>query len=555
MNQLSSSRYLFITALFIAGAVGAQAADHFSLAIGAHEMLVVLGSQGEQKAALPIPSISQTVTVDNATCQISYGRDANDKLTAIVAPNPAQPQDLHFSVLGKEIDTDRSAVVTLTFSNELKSVTVDPGYVGAVDVNSHRLQRDAAITPGASSTTTARTATPDAQTTLEDGAKPTWAVAAATKSYPAANSPAPITTPVPEPAPPVAANQPANVQTSGASAPSVHAPGPEQANDASQMPFTATATPGPSTVSVVGSETAPKQHTLYWAEPITPPSGQAPYVASNEMKLLEVQGDISITPPGGSSQAGTNEMLVPSGSIISSTDGGSAALFMGGVNSIRLLPSTEIQVTQQLDGSVRRTEIVLHKGSLFSRVGHRAGERQDYRVQSPEGVSMAKGTEFADSLVNGHHYVFVVKGVVAMLINGIQTGLLTPTSSNLASGAMPAADDGNRVLFQMLTTLQPFQYKLKSVIAHINNGTATPSEIGFFDSLRKTFAVAVDDVYDPTHPNSFLGAFTSTSGSGDAINSPIERPQDLGTPNPLNPFNGFQEGAAHPFATANTSPF
>jgi hypothetical protein len=321
------------------------------------------------------------------------------------------------------------------------------------------------------------------------------------------------------------------------------------------MPFTATATPGPSTVSVVGSETAPKQHTLYWAEPITPPNGAAPHVASNEMKLLEVQGDISFTPPGGSSQAGANEMLVPSGSTISTTDGGSAALFMGGVNSIRLLPSTEVQVTQQLDGSVRKTVVVLNKGSLFSRVGHRDGERQDYRVQSPEGVSMAKGTEFADAVVNGHHYVFVVKGVVAMLMNGIQTGLLTPTSSSLASGAMPPTDDGNRVLFQMLTTLQPFQTKLKTVIAHINNGTATPSEIGYFDSLRQTFSVAVDDVYDPTHPNSFLGAFTSTSGSGDAINSSIERPQDLTTPNPLNPFNGFQEGAAHPFATPNTSPF
>ncbi len=542
-----------MTGLLLAAAVGASAADRFSLAIGAHDMLVVLAPNGEQKASLPIPSISQNVTVDNTTCQISYGRDANDVLTAIVAPNPAEPQDLHFTILGKEIDTDRSAVVTLVFSNELKSVKVDPGYVGEVDVNSRRLPHDAALTHGAQSSLMARTATPTQQASLEDGAEPASAVAAATKSYPAANTPPPITTPVPPAVPSVAANQPANVQTEGT--PSVHAPLPTQADDASQMPFTSTATPGPSTVSVVGSETAPKQHTLYWSEPITPPNGQAPQVASNEMKLIEVKGDISVAAPGGSSQTGANEMIVPSGSTISTAGGGSAALFMGGVNSIRLLPNTEVQVTQQLDGSVRKTVIDLHKGTVFSRVGHRDGERQDYRVASAQGVSMAKGTEFADSLANGHHYVFVVKGIVATLVNGIQTGLLTPTSSSLATGSMPATDDGNRVLFQILSTLQPFQTKLQTVINHINNGTATPSEIGFFDSLRKTFSVAVDDVYDPTHPNSFLGAFTSSTGLGDSINSPVERPQDLTTPNPLNPFNGFQEGAAHPFATADTSPF
>jgi hypothetical protein len=216
------------------------------------------------------------------------------------------------------------------------------------------------------------------------------------------------------------------------------------------------------------------------------------------------------------------------------------------------MPGTEVQVTQQLDGSVRKTVIALHKGTVFSRVGHRDGEKQNYQVQSPEGVAMAKGTEFADSLANGHHYVFVVKGIVAMLMNGIQTGLLTPTSSSLASGAMPNATDGNQVLFQVLTALQPFQTKLKTVIADINSGTATPAEIGFFDSLRKTFSVAVDDVYDPTHPN-LIGAFTSNTGSGDSVHSLVVRPQDsIGT---LNPFNGFLQGISQPFITPLTTPF
>jgi hypothetical protein len=176
-------------------------------------------------------------------------------------------------------------------------------------------------------------------------------------------------------------------------------------------------------------------------------------------------------------------------------------------------------------------------------------------VQSPEGTAAAKGTEFADSLANGHHYVFVVKGIVAMLINSIQTGLLTPTQSNLATGAMPPASDGNKVLFAVLTALQPFQTKLQGVIADINKGTATPQELGYFDSIRNTFSVAVDDFYDPTHPNSYIGAFTSGTGFGDSLHSSLERPQDYGY---RNPYNGFLppsiDALQHPFVTPAATP-
>ena len=158
-----------------------------------------------------------------------------------------------------------------------------------------------------------------------------------------------------------------------------------------------------------------------------------------------------------------------------------------------------------------------------------------------QGVAVAKGTEFADSIADGHHYVFVVKGIVATILNGIQTGTLTAIPSSVASGAMPPApaSDGNKVLFAGLTALQPFQHHLQQVISNINGGTATPAEIAYYNSLKNTFTVLVDDVYDPTHPNSFLGAFTSQTGFGDSTHSSLERPQDFFDPNPNNPFNGL----------------
>jgi FecR protein len=569
MKKLSSTRYLCLSAvLILTGAVAASAADRFSMVVGSHDLLTIFNAKGDPKVELPLPSISQTVVVDGATCQISYGRDANNLLTAIIAPNPAQPQDLHFTVLGKSIDTDKDAVVTLTFAKNLSGVTIDPGYVGEVEVNSHQMHLDSAINRGMQHAPllVAYSPTPSTSGTVSTDPNPAFNPStppAKTKPAPApANAPVTaVTLPVPAPATPIAANQPANTTDASEAAQdrvSDHAPLPLQVNTASQMPYTATATPGPSTVSVAGSDANPKQHSLYWAEPITPPNGPAPQVASNEMKLVEMDGSVSVKLPGGDVRDGSVGMIVPSGSTISTSAGSSAALFMGGVNSVRLMPDTEVQVTQQLDGSLRKTVLALQRGTVFNRVGHHDGEKQSYQVETPQGVSVAKGTEFADSLTNGHHYVFVVKGIVATIMNGIQTGTLIALPNNVASGAMPPAVDGNNILFAILTHLQPFQHHLQEVIAHINNGTATPAELGYYNALKNTFTVLVDDVYDPTHPNSFLGAFTSQTGFGDSTHSDLERPQDFALPNPNNEFNGLtlpsHDADTNPFSTPAATP-
>jgi hypothetical protein len=524
--------------IILAGAALASAQDRFSISVGPRDMLVI---QGDHKTALPLPSISQAVAVNGATFQVSYGRDANDLLTAIIAPNPSEPQDVHFTVLGKTVDSDKQAVITLSFSKAENEVRIDPGYVGVVQVNSQKLQPDSAANFPTRLATPDRTATPSEQATLTDASSDTVAATVepgatlqpttATPAAPATASTSTVSPTIPAPVPPTAANTPSTIVSPSEAAAahvSVHNPDPEQVNNASQLPLTGSATPGPSTVATAGPPTNPKQHPLFWSEPITPPSGAPPSVGLNEMKLIELQGSVTVTLPGGQKEDGTDGMIVPSGSTIRTSSASSAALFMGGINSIRLLPSSEIRVTQQLDGSLRTTVVDLRDGTIFSRVGHRPGEKQNYRVATPQGVSVAKGTEFADSNTNGHHYVFVVKGVVNMLINDILTGSLTALPGNLATGAMPPANDGAQVLFSALTQLQPFQSKTQKILADIKAGTATPAELAYFDNLKNTFTVMVDDVYDPTHPNPFIGSFTSQTGFGDSIHSTLPRPQDLG---------------------------
>jgi hypothetical protein len=72
--------------------------------------------------------------------QVSYGRNAEGQLTAILTPNATGAADLHFNVCGKSVDADKSAVVTLTFSSNLKGVTVNAGYGGHVEVNSRKIR-------------------------------------------------------------------------------------------------------------------------------------------------------------------------------------------------------------------------------------------------------------------------------------------------------------------------------------------------------------------------------------------------------------------------------
>jgi len=138
---LANRFHTFLTALicFVAVSSLAMGEDRFAVIVGEHDTLVVFGPKGERAAEFSVPSIAQSVTVGDISFQVSYGHNANGRLTAILSPSDAAPADLHFNVCGKSVDADK-AVVTLIFSSNLKSVTIDAGYGGRVEVNSHRVR-------------------------------------------------------------------------------------------------------------------------------------------------------------------------------------------------------------------------------------------------------------------------------------------------------------------------------------------------------------------------------------------------------------------------------
>jgi len=119
----------------------ARADDRFTVAVGAPDKLIILSAKGDPAAELSAPAIGRPVTTDGISFQVSYGRDANGQFTAVLSPAANNPADLHFTVLGKNVDAEK-AIVTMTFSADGKSVVIDPGYVGSVEVDSQRLEQN-----------------------------------------------------------------------------------------------------------------------------------------------------------------------------------------------------------------------------------------------------------------------------------------------------------------------------------------------------------------------------------------------------------------------------
>lgn len=500
-------------ACFVAISALALGEDRFAIAVGLHDKLVIFGPKGDRISELSVPTIAQTATVGDVSFQVSYGKDSGGQLTAILTPSATSPAPLHFNVMGKAVDAD-NAVVTLTFALNLKSVTIDPGYVGSVEVNSHRLRRHNL----AEELAPAPAIMPKSVVTPVTVAASEPAASAPVASAESASAPTP-TVNISQPlAPATLASQLSPVLGKANSSESTVA-----SNDAKKSNSPESATP----------EVAAERVKLYWSEPVTGPDGIAPACRLDEIKLVEVHGSISITLPGGETKAGYEGMTVPSGSSVATEENSSAALFMGGVSSARLMPRCELTVTQTFDGTTRKDALDLTKGAVFSRVGKRAGEVEDYQVRTPEGST---GAECANMLAfrgtaddvpavrttlnmganwDGHQLLAwnpsplsrnLISDVVNPLIgagasntntmffyapgaslnlNQIQHVVIASNTSNGQNG--PSAANPNTVLQNILLQVAPFNLKLNALLTIVNSGSATPGQLAFYHGLITVF--------------------------------------------------------------------
>lgn len=486
INLINRIQILVATVIFVGvAASSAMADDVFALAPGTHDNLIVFGPKGDRVTELTVPTISQSVTVGSTTFQVSYGRDANNYLTAILAPSANQPQNLHFTVLNKTVETSKDAVVTLTFPSS-RQVIVDPGYVGSVSVNSRQLRhRDLADSaPVVAPSAPAPRPTPSVTTaSLSPAPAPRPSMDVQPRDVPQQPAPAPVhhtavvSDPVPVSQPSMPTTDTSNQQIGGIQ-PSILSPPPLMGSLQSQPIM-------PTAKGLNSAKMAPTKE-LYWAEPITPPGGPAPMIGIDQMKLEAVHGPVEVKLPDGDTKTGSNGMIVPSGSSIVTSENSSAAVFMGGVDSARLLPNTEASVSQKLNGSTRTTNVNVKTGTIFSRVGHRPGETQDYEVRTPEGVAAARGTSFAVSstTANGQHVTIVATEEGVVTLTDASTGhviTITPNGSAVSIGSVPGLP--SRVLRTIFTNfmlaLQQFNTNMQAIASNPN---PTPAEQAYFNA-------------------------------------------------------------------------
>jgi len=193
------------------------------------------------------------------------------------------------------------------------------------------------------------------------------------------------------------------------------------------------------------------------------------------------------------------------------------------------MPKCELTVTQSLDGAVRKTLIALERGPVFSRVGQRDGETQDFKIQTPEGTTSAETAEmlsFRGTLadvqngtatamnsglildrkqllawnptsLNGNHISDIVDPMFTVSPNPLSTYyfyLKSGANISLANieylyfpGTSVTPSNATKILENVLVALQPFNYKLQAVVFRINSGIATKYDLVYFQNLSSIY--------------------------------------------------------------------
>jgi hypothetical protein len=160
------------------------------------------------------------------------------------------------------------------------------------------------------------------------------------------------------------------------------------------------------------------QEMVDWLEPVTPPSmpltAEGLGIKPDEMQVREPQGDVTVALPSSPSNfvPATNRMVIPDGATVKTGADGTAAILLGGVNSLRLAHNSQASVEQTVTPDLRSTRVDLQAGAAFSKVGLRPGAMQDYVVRTTFGTVKVKGTDFLTVVGVDHTNVILVQGVV-----------------------------------------------------------------------------------------------------------------------------------------------
>lgn len=156
-----------------------------------------------------------------------------------------------------------------------------------------------------------------------------------------------------------------------------------------------------------------------WLEPRKSPTT----ATSTNIVVASQNPNLTITSPDGkktdSSALGT---VIVEGSTVEVKEQW-AALTLGNLNTLHLMPNTKVKVSFKSEPSKVSTVIQLDSGGVFSKVGKRADTSQDYRVQTPIGIAAARGTDYVTLALPTRMEVWIAEGKVEVLdLKGAKIG-------------------------------------------------------------------------------------------------------------------------------------
>lgn len=253
--------------------------------------------------------------------------------------------------------------------------------------------------------------------------------------------------------------------------------------------------------------TAPEawvQQLADWVEPVTAIDGTLPEIGPEDMLLVETFGYVSKSLPGkkatyGKPLTANPQDALPNGARLTSREGASVAVLIGGLISVRLGENSSIRLNHRVVGSpgkqIWTTSVELEKGYVFCKIGKATGIETRFSVRTPQGRAIAQGTDFVVRLAAERLAVGVAKGTVSLQDStGKPVGSATSTQkASLRILHLPALADpmqrmtaNSEFLRQLLEFIPQLNLKVKSLRLQLENGTPLNSiQENYLDRISK----------------------------------------------------------------------
>lgn len=241
-----------------------------------------------------------------------------------------------------------------------------------------------------------------------------------------------------------------------------------------------------------------------WVEPITAPNGTAPKVSSDEMILVEARGRVSVSLPGRDPVTAVEGQEFPSGATVATAEDATVAIFIGGINSVRLAPSTRVSITYQVVGPFRVTpaskpiqrrisRVQLDEGKVFCKIGYEPQVEQYFQLSTSMGGAVASAGDFITIKEKESLEFGVARGIVR-LVDPKGQDLVTISTNNQtglqivhipeAKGQLGMMTANSRFLEATLSFIQLVNNKVAALRARHQEGVAmTPQEREYLERL------------------------------------------------------------------------